>query len=108
MGGIVNIQGVNTPTMFLVHRPAIAPPVIVQQPPTVATAPVTLEIEATGAAPLAYQWQFTDGSVDFYNIPGATATAFYLADAGPEGGYVRCVVSNAGGAVNSTDCAVSN
>lgn len=72
-------------------------------PPTITTPPVgrttnpgasvTFSVQASGAAPLAYQWR-KDGQ----NIPGATEASFTLASVTPtDAGAYTVEVSNAGG-----------
>ena len=77
--------------------------------PSVGTPPVartvatgesaTFTVEASGTAPLAYQWQ-RNGT----DIPGATGASYTLADASAadDGALFRVVVSNAAGSATST------
>ncbi|WP_435016441.1 PQQ-dependent sugar dehydrogenase [Tundrisphaera sp. TA3] len=59
--------------------------------------PATFSVVATGAAPLAYQWERAGaGSDAFAPIPGATGPGYTLANAqaGDDGARFRVVVSN--------------
>ena len=76
-------------------------PTIIQQPASVTAAvgdPVTFTVMATGAGPLAYQWQ-RNGE----DIPGATAPSYTLPFAGifENDNTYRCLVSNHLGSVLS-------
>ncbi|MCE9658532.1 MAG: hypothetical protein K8R60_08225 [Burkholderiales bacterium] len=79
----------------------VAPPVITQQPAdrsVTAGQAASFTVAATGAAPLAYQWQ--RGGAD---IAGATSATYSVPATvlGDSGATFRAVVSNAGGSVTS-------
>ena len=79
----------------------VAPPVITQQPAdrsVTAGQSASFTVAATGAAPLAYQWQ-RGGS----DIAGATSATYAVSATvlGDSGATFRAVVSNAGGSVTS-------
>ncbi len=62
----------------------------------------TFNVTATGTAPLGYQWRFNDT-----NISGATASTYTRSNTTPaDAGNYSVVVSNAAGAVASTDAAL--
>ena len=78
-----------------------AAPVITQPPADLSVTagqPATFSVTATGAAPLAYQWQ-RGGS----DIAGATNASYTVSATvlGDSGAVFRAVVSNAGGSVTS-------
>ena len=82
-------------------------PAISQQPKDTTVAPgqaATFAVTATGAAPLAYQWQ-RDGVA----IAGATSPTYTLADPtlADNGAQFRCVVSNAGGSATSASATLT-
>ncbi len=81
--------------------PGIVAPLITQQPADLAVTagqPASFSVTASGAAPLAYQWQ--RGGAD---IAGATASTYTLPATvlGDGGAGFRAVVSNAGGSIAS-------
>ncbi|HUD47027.1 MAG TPA: LamG-like jellyroll fold domain-containing protein [Candidatus Baltobacteraceae bacterium] len=80
--------GIDNFGLYSINTPAIATQPLSQS--VDANAPVTLTIEATGAAPLTYQWQF-DGK----NIAGATNSSYTIASASPTnaGTYTVTVVN---------------
>jgi sugar lactone lactonase YvrE len=85
----------------------VAPPVITQQPAdrsVTAGQPASFTVAATGAAPLAYQWQ--RGGAD---IAGATSTTYSVPATvlGDSGAVLRAVVSNAGGSVTSQNATLT-
>ena len=66
--------------------------------------PVSFEVSASGAAPLAYRWQRKDaGAGSFIDVPGATSSVYTIdaVAAGDDGAQFRCVVSNASGSATS-------
>src|SRR5690606_20238763 len=65
---------------------------------------VTFEVQASGSAPLSYQWQ-RDGD----DIPGADADAYTLPDVSPadDGARFRVVVSNAFGEDTSDEAVLT-
>ena len=70
-------------------------PVITQNPASQLISsghPVTFSVAASGAAPLAYQWQKNDA-----DISGANSTDYTIASVGvgDDGDQYRCIVSNA-------------
>lgn len=91
----------STGQVFKVSYPANAAPTITRPPVDVQT-PVggsaTFTVQATGSAPLTYQWQ--RGGV---NIPGATGASYRLAAAGAadQGAKFRVVISNKFGVTTS-------
>ena len=76
---------------------AASPPVIVAQPQSQAVAAggaVTLTVEATGTAPLSYQWLFNGGA-----LAGATRPLLVLSNVQPgQAGDYAAVIANAAGA----------
>jgi glucose/arabinose dehydrogenase len=81
---------------------ALAPQVTRQpEDATVAAgAPATFGIEATGAAPLAYQWQRNGADIPGATSPGYTVQAAQPAD---DGDGFRCLVSNDFGSDTSVE-----
>lgn len=82
-------------------------PQVTRQPSDVTVAvgaPAEFAIEATGAAPLEYQWQ-RNGS----DVPGATGATYTLpaVQASDDGAVFRCVVSNAFGSDQSLAATLS-
>jgi hypothetical protein len=85
----------------LTVNPAPVGPALIAQPvgtTVVAGTPANFSVQATGTAPLTYQWQ-RDGA----NIAGATAATYSLAApvAADSGAVFRVVVSNSAGSVTS-------
>jgi hypothetical protein len=82
-----------------------SPPVLSVQPSAqtvISGIPVSFTAAATGTPPLSYQWRL-GGS----NIIGATLTSYSLASAQPaDAGYYSVMVTNAFGAVASTNAAL--
>lgn len=86
----------------------------IDQPPVINSHPagqtasvghsVTFEVQVSGSAPLAYQWQ-RDGD----DIPGANAAAYTLPDVSPadDGARFRVVVSNAFGEDTSDEAVLT-
>ncbi len=87
-------------TTLPVALDVIVPPAITTQPAdtlVVTGDPLHLEVEATGTAPLSYQWEFNGAP-----IAGATARTFDLGSANPNhSGSYRVRVSNSAGSVLS-------
>jgi len=86
---------------------AVDAPSIAVQPQNVRVAvgsPATFRVEATGAAPLSYQWRRNDVAID-----GATAAAYTLATTtlADDGIRFSVVVSNAAGSVTSAAATLS-
>lgn len=84
-------------------RPHLIPPVVTDDPDnasTVAGQTATFTVSATGAT--GYQWQDDSGG-SFANISGETGSSYTTAalTTAASGRQVRCVVTNADGAVNS-------
>jgi len=81
---------------------ALLPPAIVQQPQSTNALeldPVSFSVIATGAPPLALQWQF-NGT----DIPAATNSTYFIASVRTnDAGSYSVMVSNAVGAVTSVD-----
>ncbi len=79
---------------------AVEPPQVTIQPPSVTTnasATVSFFANATGAAPLSYQWQFQNT-----NLNGATGTTLTLTNVMPaNSGTYRVIVSNPVGTNNA-------
>ncbi len=87
-------------TLFLAACPFVGRPSITVQPEDVIVGPgetVTFSVDASGSAPLAYQWT-KDGA----DVPGGTDAdlIFDNAQAADEGSYA-CTVSNDAGSVES-------
>ncbi|GAB3225092.1 PQQ-dependent sugar dehydrogenase [Spirosoma arcticum] len=63
----------------------------------------TVAVTASGAAPLAYQWQKNGGA-----IAGATASAYTIArTAASDAANYRCVVTNSAGSVTSSEATLT-
>lgn len=79
---------------------ATTAPQILTQPQSASgttSGPITLSVDATGAAPLAYQWA-KDGKA----IDGATSAAYTISAAkGTDAGSYTVMVSNSAGSVTS-------
>ena len=87
----------------LTVNPAPVGPALIAQPvgtTVVAGTPANFSVQATGTAPLIYQWQ-RDG----VNVTGATAASYSLASPGAadSGVVFRVVVSNSTGSVTSSN-----
>ena len=87
----------------LTVNPAPVGPALIAQPvgtTVVAGTPANFSVQATGTAPLIYQWQ-RDG----VNVTGATAASYSLASPGAadSGSVFRVVVSNSTGSVTSSN-----
>jgi len=85
---------------------AIAGPAISTHPASIAVITgqtATFSVSATGAAPLAYQWQrSTTGGTSWSNVGANSASYTSPATvAGDSGSQFRCVVSNAAGSATS-------
>lgn len=84
----------------------VTPPIIITQPASrsvSAGAAVTFSVNATGTAPLTYQWQF-----GAFAILGATNSSLTLSNVGPDdAGSYSVVVGNAWGATNSSAAVLS-
>jgi len=82
------------------------PPAITTQPTNVvaiATSPVTFAVEATGTAPLSYQWSFNGNT-----IAGATGATLTIASAFPaDSGLYSVNVFNGAGSVRSSNALLS-
>ncbi len=95
----------SNPATVIVQPPGTAPTIIASpQPQTLAVgSPLTLEVLASGTAPLIYQW-----SKDGTNLPGQTSSTFSLSAAGLlDTGLYVVVVSNSLGAATSAPANVS-
>ena len=80
---------------------AVWPPPKIDVPPASQAVPpgatATLTVQASGVAPLSYQWQFY-----YTNLPGATNASLLVSNVGPaQLGTYSVIVSNAGGTVSS-------
>ena len=65
-------------------------------------------VGASGAAPLAYQWQRSDNGSDWANVPGATgANLSFIATLADHGSLWRVIVSNASGQATSAPAQLS-
>ena len=97
-GGVFKIQS----------TAAAQTPSITQQPASQSVTqgqPVTFTVAASGASPLAYQWQKMDNATaNFVDISEATSASFTISStaAADNGDQFRCVVSNAAGSANSS------
>ena len=95
-------NSVGTATSSSAALTVLFPPAVTNQPDdqiVVAGTPATFTVEATGTAPLAYQWQL-NGT----NLAGATDSTLNLASAQPsDAGSYSAVVSNALGSVTSSN-----
>ncbi len=83
-------------TLTVIEKPAITVQPV--DASVVVGQTATFTVEATGTAPLSYQWR--NGTTD---IPGATSSTLTLVTVqSTDAGNYRVVVSNAGGSINST------
>jgi hypothetical protein len=103
---VVARQG--TTKLSILHNnlePMPDPPVITQQPSSQtvqAEATVSLNVVATGAEPLSYQWRL-NGT----NLPGAVGQSLVIVGAKPaQSGIYSAVVSNPSGSTLSSDATV--
>lgn len=91
--------------IFLASRlSGLSQPAITTQPhnqTNVLGATVTFTVQATGIAPLLYQWRSYTTTTLFTNIPGATEASLVLTNVQPTTQRFGVVVSNAEGAVTS-------
>jgi len=89
----------------------VALPQITQAPQNVSVqegSTVSFSVHASGAAPLAYQWQRSTNGSDWANAPGATgANLVFPATLADHGSLWRVVVSNASGQATSTPAQLS-
>jgi len=94
--------------MFL----AVKAQCLAQEPPSISTQPqsqtnllgttATFTVQATGAEPLAYQWQRDSGMLYFYDLTGCTAASLCLTNVqATDAGSYRIIVTNAFGSVTS-------
>ena len=87
-------------TLTVKDKPATAPPTITEQPEDVTVAEgddVEFTVEATGTAPLAYQWQYSnDDGTTWGDLDGETSATFSFTEAttATNGWQYRCIVSN--------------
>jgi hypothetical protein len=85
---------------------ALGQPTITNQPQSQTVVPgtnVTFEVGATGAAPLAYQWQKGPNLFNITDLPGETNSTCPVANVqAANEGYYQVVVTNFEGAVTST------
>jgi len=94
------VGSVSSPPATLVVNPRVVPPVITSPPAgrsAVAGSTVTLEVTATGSAPLVYQWRRNGVNLVGATTAGLTLTNLLVGDAGD----YTVVVSNAAGSVTS-------
>jgi hypothetical protein len=103
-----NVAGASTSAP--VTLTVLLPPVFTRHPTNVtltrtnyaAAMPVTLNVAATGAAPLLYQWRFNGG-----DLPGETNAALVLTNVTRlENGVYQAVVANVAGSVASSNALV--
>lgn len=104
--GATSVTGQVTSFSWMVC--ANVPPLITQHPQGVSVVEpdsATFGVAATGAVPLAYQWQRSnDGGITYLDIPGATSTSYTTAAtsrAADDNARFRVIVSNAEGASTS-------
>ena len=95
---VTNAAGSATSAVALLT--VLVPPAIITQPQNRTNVAGTLagfSLEATGTAPLSYQWQFNGA-----NILGATGTSLALSNVqASDAGNYSAVVTNAGGSMTS-------
>jgi hypothetical protein len=92
---LAQLGGAPTPP-FVVINTTISPS------STVAGYPVTMTASIGGSAPLAYQWQFSDGATFTNNISGATNSSYTIYDVETNNtGYYQVVATNSAGFTNS-------
>ncbi len=102
------IGSATSSTATLAFQALPQPPQITNQPPATTTVTngntATLVVMATGAAPLAYQWQlFGTNLVDSGNISGTTTSSLFFNPAVTTNtGNYQVIVTNNYGAVTST------
>ena len=102
-GGDLYYLARGSDAVFRVRYTAVLAPSITSHPADATVAvddPATFTVAATGAAPLAYQWQ-RDGA----DVPGANQASYTLPAAQPadDGSRFRCVVTNAHGSATSNE-----
>jgi len=100
--GVIALDDLRIGTSFadVYSGPNIIPPAITRQPGNVSAienGTATFIVEATGTAPLAYQWKFNNNPI--FGATNATLTLHSVST--NEGGTYNVVVSNAGGSTNS-------
>jgi len=87
--------------------PPVAPPVIVIEPQDASVecgGSATFTVEATGDAPLLYQWRVNGNPISGANAPTLILSSLSLAH---DGSLVSVVVGNAGGTAVSSDALLS-
>jgi hypothetical protein len=109
-GGVVRASSDRTDgtdTFAVSGAGILAQPVVTAHPSSVtvmAGIVATFQAGATGAPPLAVQWQRSvDGAATWSDIPGATATSYNVSARRSESGtYFRAVFSNSYGTANTS------
>jgi len=97
---------------WVAMTPSQDPPTITEHPSNQsvsAGATATFTVEATGTAPLSYQWQKNNSNIsDGGDISGATTDTLQIAncESADEGNY-RCVVTNAYGNATSNNASLT-
>lgn len=89
-----------------------AAPLITQNPPNatlLAGQTATFSVTAASTTTLSYQWQSQAPGGSFTNIPGANSSSYTTpaTQSSDNGTQYRCVVTNAGGSVNSSAATLS-
>lgn len=107
-GGHVYVPELSLPflsTNLQGAEPYLGPPVIIQQPQAQTNLVGTtamFSVVASGALPLAYQWQRDNGSLAFYDLLDRTSANLVLTNVGPADAMnYRVIVSSIDGAVTS-------
>ncbi|MBT9501900.1 MAG: hypothetical protein IV092_11680 [Burkholderiaceae bacterium] len=110
----VNATGVATSAVArLIVVPAPAAPTIMQQPRSLtvnAPAPASFSVQADGVPSITFQWQVsTDNGLNYFNVNGATESAFSLPATaiGDNGKRYRVVLTNSQGTLTSANASLT-
>ena len=100
--GVLELDDLRVGTSFadVYSGPNIIPPIIAQQPSNISTiegGSATFAVEATGSAPLTYQWKFNDDPIS--GSTNATLTLHSITT--NQAGAYTVVISNLAGTTNS-------